>query len=226
MDALMETAGHASAGSLESISLPREKSRKKRRQSESREVGRGRDEAEGLVGPLAKLILKLSLEMRLVQAQLQDTFILQSSSELAVKGADVGRKYSEQVEALGRGHGLGSPHLYATMAVFQQLNEANPLLKKCCVLYEEDRKNIYRVVAFLKFKQAYDDSRTILKVGYAMHSDLQLPGEEAAGPLLVVRVRAALGAAIVAQAGGEHLLGPAPRAELERVAQGKPGKKK
>lgn len=114
IDALMDVASVQSAGSAEST--PREKSRKKRRQSESREVGRGGGDEDAAFAPLAKLVLKLSLERRPVQAQLQDTFVLQSSSDLAVKGADVGRKYSEQVEAQGRGHGLGSPHLYVTMA--------------------------------------------------------------------------------------------------------------
>lgn len=223
LDVLMDAASVQSAGSTEAH---HEKSRKKRRQTETREVGRGGKDEDAAFGPLAKLVLKLSLEMRGVQAQLQDTFVLQTSSELALKGAEVGRKYSEQVEAQGRGHGLGSPHLYVTMAVFQVLSAAHPLLHKCSVLFEAESKNIYKVVAVMKFKQAYDESRTILKVGYAMHSSLQLPGEEASGPMLVAGIRAALGDAIVAKAGGEHLLGTAPRAELERVVQGKLGKKR
>lgn len=109
---------------------------------------------DGLFGPLAKLALQPPLEMRLVQAQLQDAFQPQSLSGLAVQGVDVGRKYDQKVEALGRGHGMGSLHLYATMATLQHLGSASPLFKKCSDLYEADSNNIYRVVALMTYLQA------------------------------------------------------------------------
>lgn len=116
------------------------------------------------------------------------------------------------------------PHLCLTMEALKCLGGDAPLLKKCADLFVARSRTIYRVVALVKVKGAYDEARATLKIVHLFHSDLHVPGEKAAGPLLVAQVRAALGKAIVPQAGGARLLGPAPCFDLESLAQARLGK--
>ena len=95
----------------------------------------GKREVERVVQHLCKLSLQNASGLRQVAAVVFTNAIVLGSRACIVASLAAGKSYSAQVKALGKGHGLGSPHLHKGVAFLDAMAEEpevilNPLLLK------------------------------------------------------------------------------------------------
>lgn len=174
-----------------------------------------------LLGPLARLTLSMALQVRQFEAHLRDSYQLATSADFIKSCNTAGDAYFARVKELGKGHGLGAPFVYIAQAGLEvlSLSAKSPLLARLLVkLEQEGPSQAHQVYTHFQVKAMYDDTKSLVKIGYQGISSLDL-GYAEKGPMLIANIRAEVHRCLTAQ-GATQLLGPAPRGELERVVQG------
>lgn len=173
-----------------------------------------------LIAPLAKLTLAMALQMRQFEAHLRDSYQLESSSDFIKMCNKAGDAYFEKVKELGKGHGLGAPYIYIAQAGMEvmALNGKSTLIQRLLLRLEQEGPPMaHMVFTHFQVKLMYDETKSLIKVGYQGVSNLDI-GYAEKGPMLISNVRAEINKILVAM-GAVQLLGPAPRGELERIVQ-------
>ena len=188
----------------------------------------GKKELERTVQHLCKLSLQSASNLRQVAAVVFTNAIVLATKTCIVTSLAAGKNYNAQVNAIGKGHGLGSPHLHKGLGFLEGMSEEpevvnNPLLTKDLIhlvntLNGQTQLSAETFLSHFKTSEVYNAVKTEpskVRVEFAFHGFEEV--EETMGS---TSIDGACAYKIVMQClvaiGAEMKSGTAPRSNNER----------
>ena len=188
----------------------------------------GKNEVGRAVQQLCKLTLQNSSILRQVTSVVFNNAILLGTRACIIASLAAGKHYSAQVKALGKGHGLGSPHLHKGVGFIEGLCEEpeiveQPLLSRDIktlsdTLNSQTQSQAELFLSHFKTSEVYNAVKTepvLVRVEFAFHQFEEV--DEAMGS---AAIDGASAHKVVMQCLGaikaDIKTGPAPRSNNER----------
>ena len=207
------------------------------------------DEDEGMEGdskkgeddlvPMMKLLLQTAQGHRALASTVQHTWLLPPSLGITKIAKEVAKEYQTKVEAQGKGHHLGPPHVHIFMAVLTHILE-EPLMtlgtdakemtteNKALAPYtqyfeKKGQKELEKAITFFKVKDTFakTEEEKLSKVHLQAHPLFIFDQKGDIASCFDMTIGHFMQALddLLTKMGGERKLGQAPRGALERVVE-------